>query len=328
MVMDTHIITHIKGRNMKKALLFPGQGSQLVGMGKELAENFAVARAVFDEVDNALSEDLSEIIFSGPQDLLTLTENAQPAIMATSLAALRVLQSEFGFDIKSQAAFAAGHSLGEYSALCAVGVLDLAETARLLRVRGLAMQRCVHDGKGAMAALIGVDYDMVENIVNEAAGDEVCAIANDNAPGQVVISGARMAVERAIIIARDKGARRAIMLEVSAPFHCALMAPATGVMAEALSAAQFNKPLIPVVTNVTAKPENDPLVLRDLLVDQITGMVRWRESMEYLAGQGVIRVLEIGEGKVLSGLMKRIAPEVETMNIGTIADLEAFAKVE
>lgn len=317
-----------KGRDMKKALLFPGQGSQVVGMGKELADNFAVARAVFEEVDSALAEDLSDIIFSGPQDMLTLTENAQPAIMATSIAAFRVMQSEFGFDISKQAAFVAGHSLGEYSALCAAGVLGLAETARLLRVRGVAMQRCVYDGGGAMAALIGIDRDVAEEIAGEAAGEEVCSVANDNAPGQVVISGTRTAIDRAMVIAKDKGAKRAVLLEVSAPFHCALMAPAAGIMADALSAAQFNKPLVPIVTNVTAKAESDPAVLRELLVDQVTGVVRWRESMSYLAEQGVTRVIEVGAGKVLTGLMKRIAPTVEAMNVGTVADLEAFSKVE
>lgn len=324
-----HQEQHItKGRYMKKALLFPGQGSQIVGMGKELADNFAVARKVFDEVNDALSENLSEIMFAGPQDVLTLTENAQPAIMATSIAAFRVLEKEFGFDIKKQAAFVAGHSLGEYSALCAAGVLGLAETARLLRVRGLAMQRCVPAGGGAMAALIGVERDVAEIISSEAAGDEVCSVANDNAPGQVVISGTRSAVERALVIAKDKGAKRALLLEVSAPFHCALMAPAAGVMADALAAAKFSSPLVPVVTNVTAKAESDPAVLRSLLVDQVTGVVRWRESMGYLAKQGVTRVLELGAGKVLSGLMKRIAPEVEAMNLGAVADFEAFSKVE
>ncbi len=313
---------------MKKALLFPGQGSQIVGMGKELADNFAVARSVFEEVDNALSENLSEIMFSGSQDILTMTENAQPAIMATSIAAFRVLEKEFGFDIKKQASFVAGHSLGEYSALCAAGVLGLTETARLLRVRGLSMQRCVPSGGGAMAALLGIERDMAEIIAAEAAGEEVCSVANDNAPGQVVISGTRTAVERALIIAKDKGAKRAMLLEVSAPFHCALMAPAAGVMADALGAAKFSSPLVPVVTNVTAKAESDPERLRDLLVDQVTDVVRWRESMDYLTKQGVTRVLEVGAGKVLSGLMKRIAPEVETMNLGTPADFEAFSKVE
>lgn len=321
-------IKKIKGRNMKKALLFPGQGSQVVGMGKELADNFTVARAVFEEVDYALSENLSEVIFSGPQDMLTLTENAQPAIMATSIAAFRVLQTEFGFDIKTQAAFVAGHSLGEYSALCAVGALGLIETARLLRVRGLAMQRCVHDGSGAMAALIGINRAMAEEVVQQASMDEVCSVANDNSPEQVVISGTRTAVERAVVIAKDKGAKRALMLDVSAPFHCMLMAPASGVMADALAAAQFSKPLVPIVTNVTAKAESDPAVLRGLLIDQVTGVVRWRESMEYLVEQGVNSVIEVGAGKVLSGLMRRIALEVRTINLGTVADFHAFAKVE
>ncbi len=313
---------------MKKALLFPGQGSQIVGMGKELAENFAVARAVFDEVDAALSENLSALMFGGTQEQLTLTENAQPAIMATSIAALRVLESEFGFSVATQSVFVAGHSLGEYSALCAAGALNLSETARLLRVRGLAMQRAVPAGGGAMAALIGVSREVAEEIASEAAHDEVCGVANDNADGQVVISGTKTAIDRAILIAKDKGAKRALLLEVSAPFHCALMAPAAGVMADALSAAQFNAPCVPVVTNVTAKAESDPETLRNLLVEQVTGVVRWRESMEYLARQGVTRVVEIGAGKVLSGLMKRIAPTVETMNLGTPADLQAFAKVE
>jgi len=313
---------------MKKALLFPGQGSQIVGMGKELAENFAAARAVFDEVDSALSQDLSTLIFSGDQATLTLTENAQPAIMATSIAALRVLETEFGFDVAKQSAFVAGHSLGEYSALCAAGVLGLTETARLLRVRGLSMQKAVPAGSGAMAALIGVSREVAEEIANAAAMDEVCSVANDNSDGQIVISGTRTAIERSIGIAKDKGAKRALLLEVSAPFHCALMAPAAGVMADALSAAKFNIPCVPVVTNVTASAVSDPQKLRELLVEQVTGVVRWRESMEYLANQGVTRAVEIGAGKVLSGLMKRNAPNVETINVGTLADLEAFAKVE
>lgn len=316
-----------KGKKMKKALLFPGQGSQVVGMGKELAEKFPVARQVFDEVDAALGEKLSSIIFTGPQEILTLTENAQPAIMATSIAALRVLETEYGFKV-SDAAFVAGHSLGEYSALCAAGALSLTDTARLLRVRGKAMQQAVPAGRGAMAALLGADIEQANEIAHEAAQDGVCSVANDNAPGQVVISGTKAAVERAIEIAKGKGIKRAIMLEVSAPFHCPLMAPAAGIMEDALSAAKFSAPIVPVVANVTAKAESDPAVIRRLLVDQVTGVVRWRESMQYIAGEGVTRVVEIGAGKVLSGLMKRIAPEVESVNIGTPADLEAFTRVE
>lgn len=311
---------------MTVALIFPGQGSQTVGMGKELYDNFAVARAVFDEVDSALSEMLSDVIFSGPQETLTLTQNAQPAIMATSIAALRVLESETGFKV-SDAAFVAGHSLGEYSALCAAGALSLTETARLLRVRGQAMQQAVPAGQGAMAALIGVDSAQAEQIAAEAAGDEVCNVANDNGGGQVVISGARGAVERAVETAKAQGVKRAVMLDVSAPFHCALMAPAAGVMHAALSAASIAAPLVPVVANVTASQERDPAIIRQLLVDQVTGMVRWRESMHYLKAQGVNRTIELGAGKVLSGLMKRIEPEIQTSNFGTLADLEALAKL-
>lgn len=318
----------IKGRHMKKALLFPGQGSQVVGMGLELAQQFPVARAVFDEVDAALGEKLSALIFEGPQEALTLTENAQPAIMATSIAALRVLQTEQGFDVAKQAAYVAGHSLGEYSALCAAGALSLTDTARLLRVRGKAMQAAVPAGRGAMAALIGADYEGAAAVAAEAAQDGICCVANDNAPGQVVISGTKAAIDRAIEIAKAKGIKRAILLEVSAPFHCPLMAMASGVMEEALSAATFHAPVIPVVTNITANAVSDPVALRRLLVDQVTGMVRWRESMMYLQAQGVTRVVEIGAGKVLSGMVKRIAPEIESVNIGTPADLEAFAKVE
>jgi len=317
-----------KGRFMKKALLFPGQGSQSLGMGKELAERFAAARAVFEEVDHALGEKLSAIIFNGPQEALTLTENAQPAIMATSMAALRVLEKETGFKVSAQAAFVAGHSLGEYSALCAAGALSLTDAARLLRVRGKAMQQAVPAGRGAMAALLGVDYALASEIAKEAAGDEVCAVANDNAPGQVVVSGTKAAVERAIEIAKAKGAKRAIMLDVSAPFHCPLMAPAAGIMLDALSAAKISAPCVPLVANVTAKAESDPEIIKRLLVDQVTGMVRWRESVMYLAAEGVTRAVELGNGKVLSGLNKRIAPEMETINVGTPADLEAFVRVE
>ncbi len=311
---------------MKKALLFPGQGSQIVGMGKDLAAQFASAREVFEEVDAALGEKLSAIIFEGPQETLTSTENAQPAIMATSMAVLRVLQKEQGFDVKAQAAFVAGHSLGEYSALCAVGSLSLTDTARLLRLRGKAMQQAVPKGQGAMAALIGADFSQAEEVAKEAAQGDVCSVANDNAAGQVVISGAKAAIDRAIDVAKAKGIKRAILLDVSAPFHCALMAPASGVMAEALAAAAFSAPCVPVVANVTAKAESNPEVLRQLLVDQVTGVVRWRESIEYLWNQGVTCTIEIGAGKVLSGLNKRNAPEMVSMNVGNPQDLEAFIK--
>ncbi len=313
---------------MKKALLFPGQGSQVIGMGLEMANQYAVARQVFEEVDTALNEKLSAVIFHGPQNILTMTENAQPAIMATSIAVMKVLESELGFTVAKDASFVAGHSLGEYSALCAAGALSLTDTARLLRVRGKSMQQAVPVGRGAMAALLGADYAAAEDIAKEAALDEVCCVANDNAPGQVVISGSKTAIERAIEIAKAKGIKRAIMLEVSAPFHCPLMAAASGVMSEALSAAKFSTPSVPVVTNVTAAAESDPEVLKRLLVDQVTGMVRWRESIQYIKAQGVGRVVEIGAGKVLSGLVKRIEAEMETFNVATPADLEAFAKVE
>ena len=313
---------------MKKALLFPGQGSQVIGMGLEMANQFPVARQVFDEVDSALNEKLSAVIFDGPQGILTMTENAQPAIMATSMAVLRVLESELGFTVAKDASFVAGHSLGEYTALCAAGALSLTDTARLLRVRGKSMQQAVPVGRGAMAALLGADYEVANSIAEEAAQDEICCVANDNAPGQVVISGTKTAIDRAIEIAKAKGIKRAILLEVSAPFHCALMAPASGVMSEALSAAKFNAPSVPVVTNVTAKAESDPAILRRLLVDQVTGMVRWRESIQYIKAQGVTRTVEIGAGKVLSGLVKRIEAEMETFNVATPADLTTFAKVE
>ena len=313
---------------MTTALVFPGQGSQVVGMGKALAEQFPAAKQVFDEVDAALSEKLSAVIFEGPQETLTLTENAQPAIFATSLAALRVLETEAGFKVAEQASFVAGHSLGEYSALAAAGALSITDAARLLRVRGKAMQQAVPAGRGAMAALLGVDYDAAAEIAKEAAGEDVCTVANDNAPGQVVVSGTRAAVERAIEIAKAKGAKRAIMLEVSAPFHCPLMAMAAGVMQDALSVARFAKPSVPVITNVTASSQSDPETLRRLLVEQVTAMVRWRESVQFMQALGVTRVIEIGAGKVLGGLIKRIAPEIENMNVGVPADLSAFVSAE
>lgn len=308
---------------MLQAMLFPGQGSQTVGMGKSLCENFAVARAVFDEVDEALSQKLSTLMFEGPGDKLTLTENAQPAIMATSIAALRVLEAETGFNVE-QADFAAGHSLGEYSALAATGALTLTDTARLLKLRGQSMQRAVPKGNGAMAALLGIDYSVAHGIALDASKGEICGIANDNAPGQIVVSGAKGAVERAIELAKEKGANRAMLLEVSAPFHCPLMGPAAGVMSEALSVVEMNKPIIPIITNMTAKPCDDPKELKRLLVDQVTGMVRWRESMQFLASEGVSKAYEFGAGKVLTGLMKRIAAQITVANVGEAADIEAL----
>lgn len=308
---------------MMKALLFPGQGSQAVGMGKALCEQFREARDVFEEVDDALNQPLSSIMFEGPIETLTLTENAQPAIMATSMAALRVLQAECDFRVED-AAFAAGHSLGEYSALAATGALSLGDAARLLKIRGQAMQRAVPNGNGAMAALLGVDYDVAEEIAKLASGSEVCAVANDNASGQVVISGSKAAVDRALEIAKEKGAKRAVLLQVSAPFHCPLMAPASGAMFEALQNVRMQAPCIPIVTNITAAAETSPEILKQLLVDQVTGMVRWRESMEYLVRQNVTEAIEIGGGKVLAGLMKRIAPAITMRNVGEPADVTAL----
>lgn len=311
---------------MKTALIFPGQGSQTVGMGKELAGQFAVAREVFAEVDAALSQKLSDVMFDGPQEQLTLTENAQPAIMAVSIAALRVLQKECGFGAAKEAAFVAGHSLGEYSALCAAGSLSLSDTARLLKLRGQAMQRAVPPGEGAMAALLGADYFLASEIAKEAAQGGACVVANDNAAGQVVISGHKAAVLRAVEIAKSKGVKRAVLLDVSAPFHSPLMQPAAEAMRAALASAEINPPCVPLVANVTAHAESDPETIRRLLVEQVTGVVRWRESVEYMKAQGVTRAIEIGAGKVLSGLIKRIAPEIACVNVGVPADLETFAK--
>ena len=312
---------------MTLALLFPGQGSQSVGMGVALADAFASAREVYAEIDDALGQKLALLMREGPEDQLTLTENAQPALMAVSLAAVRVLKVEFDIDV-SRAALVAGHSLGEYSALCAAGALTLADTARLLKLRGQAMQRAVPVGQGAMASLIGPKTDLALAEAAAKAGSEVgvCVVANDNNAGNIVISGDKAAVDRAIEKAKELGAR-AIPLNVSAPFHCPLMQRAADEMAEALSGATLLGPRVPVVANVTARPETDPETLRRLLVEQVTGRVRWRESMEWMAGDGgITRFAEIGSGKVLTGMAKRIAPDAESMALNTPEDLEAFAK--
>jgi [acyl-carrier-protein] S-malonyltransferase len=312
---------------MSLAFLFPGQGSQAVGMGADLAQAFAPAREVFQEVDEALGQNLSKLMREGPEDQLTLTENAQPALMAVSLAVMRTLEREFGVAVE-RAAFVAGHSLGEYSALAAAGAFSLADAARLLKLRGQAMQRAVPVGAGAMASLIGPKTDVALAEAAAAAGAElgVCVVANDNNQGNVVISGAKAAVDRAIEKAKELGAR-AIPLNVSAPFHCPLMQPAADEMAQALAAAAIQAPRAPVVANVTARPTNDPETIRRLLVEQVTGRVRWRESVLWLAGEGgVTRFAEAGAGKVLSGMVKRIAPDAEAVPLNAPADLEAFAK--
>jgi len=307
-----------------RAFTFPGQGSQTVGMGKELAAAFPEARAVFDEVDAALGQKLSALMFDGPDDTLRLTENAQPALMAVSLAVVRVLASR-GVSLKEHAAYVAGHSLGEYSALCAAGAFTLADTARLLRIRGQAMQQAVPVGQGAMAAILGLDLPTVERAAADASDGEVCAVANDNAPGQVVISGHLAAVTRAIELCKAAGAKRALPLPVSAPFHCALMRPAADAMAEALDRVAMQAPAVPLVANVTARPITDPAEIRRHLVEQVTGMVRWTESVHWLTTEGgVTQLLELGTGKVLSGLAKRIAPEATASSLGAPADIEAF----
>ncbi|MDO5656828.1 MAG: ACP S-malonyltransferase [Paracoccus sp. (in: a-proteobacteria)] len=302
-----------------RAFVFPGQGAQTIGMGRELADAYPAAHDVFNEVDEALGEKLSALIWDGHADELTLTRNAQPALMATSMAAFRAMESE-GINI-AEASFVAGHSLGEYSALCAAGALSLADTARLLRLRGQAMQEAVPVGQGAMAAILGLDFDAVAEIAREAAGDEVCQAANDNDPAQVVISGHAAAVERAAGLARERGAKRALMLPVSAPFHCALMQPAAGAMADALAGVDIQPPAVPLIANVRAEPVIEPGAIRRLLVEQVTGSVRWRESVEFLAGAGVTEYWEIGAGKALSGMIKRIQKDAQTRAIGTPGDI-------
>jgi [acyl-carrier-protein] S-malonyltransferase len=309
---------------MQPAFVFPGQGSQAVGMGKDLAQAFPIARQVFEEVDEALKQKLSKIIFEGPDTDLVLTENAQPALMAVSLAVVRVLETEGGYSLAAKGRFVAGHSLGEYSALAAAGTFSLADAARLLKRRGQAMQQAVPVGKGAMAALLGLDLEAAQKVAKEAAGDDVCSAANDNAPGQVVVSGTKEAVERAAALAPAHGGKRAIMLPVSAPFHCALMAPAADVMADALAAVTMNRPQLPVVNNVTATATDSVYEIRRLLVEQVTGTVRWRECVLFMKQNGVDTLVELGSGKVLSGLAKRIDKDLAGISIGTPADIEKF----
>jgi [acyl-carrier-protein] S-malonyltransferase len=309
---------------MSTALVFPGQGSQAVGMGKKLAEEFAVARSVFEEVDAALAEKLSATMWEGPADKLMLTENAQPALMAVSLAALRVLETEAGLDLPRDAAFVAGHSLGEYSALAAAQALTIADAARLLRTRGRAMQKAVPVGVGAMAALVGTTLDQAKGLAQDAADAGVCAAANDNGGGQVVLSGAKSAVERAVEMAKERGVKRAMILPVSAPFHCSLMQPAADVMAEAFSQVDVRRPRVPLVANVLAKPVSDPATIVRALVQQVTGTVRWRESVLFMAEAGVKIFYEIGAGRVLTGLIKRIAEGAIASPIGTPEDIAAF----
>jgi [acyl-carrier-protein] S-malonyltransferase len=310
---------------MTTAFMFPGQGSQAVGMGRSLAENFPAARAVFEEVDAALSQKLSQLMWEGPEADLTLTENAQPALMAVSMAVIRVLEAEHGITVANTATFVAGHSLGEYSALAAAGSFTLADAARLLKTRGLAMQSATPVGTGAMAALLGLDFTTAAAAAAEAAQGEVCQAANDNSDGQVVVSGTKAAVERCAEIAKAKGAKRAVMLPVSAPFHCALMQPAAEVMAEALAKVAMQAPAVPVVANVGAAPLTDPQAIRASLVAQVTGTVRWRECVAYMASHGVTRFYEIGAGKVLTGLSKKNAPEATAFAINSADDIAAAA---
>jgi [acyl-carrier-protein] S-malonyltransferase len=313
---------------MSKAFIFPGQGSQAVGMGRELAEAFPQARAVLTEVDEALGQNLSLLMFEGPQSELTLTANAQPALLGASLAAVRVLEAEAGLDLVRDANFVAGHSLGEYSALAAAGSLSVGEAAKLLRVRGLAMQEAVPVGAGAMAALLGLDCDAALVIAKRAAGeagnDAICEVANDNGGGQVVVSGTATAVQRAIEIAKEQGARRSILLPVSAPFHCTLMRPAAEAMAAALAPVSIKRPCVPIVSNVLAAPVAEPEEIRNLLVAQVTGAVRWRESIAFMASREISLFVECGAGKVLSGLVKRIAASANGISIGSPADIDLY----
>lgn len=309
-----------------RAFVFPGQGSQSIGMGKDLADASPAAREVFEAVDDALGQDLSGLMFEGDADTLTLTENAQPALMAVSMAVLTVVRDRLGPDLDSLCRFVAGHSLGEYSALTAAGALSLADAARLLKRRGRAMQRAVPVGDGAMAALLGLDPDAAAAVADAAAADTgaICAVANDNADGQVVVSGHKQAVDRAVALAAERGAKRSVLLPVSAPFHCSLMQPAADEMADALADVTIRSPAVPLVSNVLAAPVSEPDRIRDLLVSQVTGKVRWRESMQWLAGQGVTELVEVGAGRVLSGLARRIDRSLTAVPLNAVADIDRF----
>jgi len=311
---------------MTNAFVFPGQGSQAVGMGQGLADAFVPARLVFEEVDDALGQKLTTLMFEGPESDLILTENAQPALMAVSVAVIKVLQEEYGITLSEKATLVAGHSLGEYSALAASGAFSVPDTARLLKRRGQAMQQAVPVGEGAMAALLGLDLEAAQEVADEAANGEVCTCANDNAPGQVVVSGAKAAVERAVEIAGEKGARRAVILPVSAPFHCPLMQPAADAMAEALDGIAIRQPVVPLVANVTAQKVTDPDTIRAQLVEQVTAMVRWRESVLYMNDQGIDTLIEVGAGKVLSGLARRIDRELTGKSLQQPDDFDAIVK--
>lgn len=309
---------------MTRAFVFPGQGSQFIGMGKDLAENFTEAKLTFQEVDDALSQNLSALMFDGDEADLNLTENTQPALMAVSMAVVNVLKGQGNLDLSAHCAFMAGHSLGEYSAITAAEVVSIADTARLLKLRGTSMQKAVPVGVGSMAAILGLDYDAVEKIAADAAQGEICAAANDNSEGQVVVSGHKDAVERAVALASERGARKAVILAVSAPFHCDLMAPAAQAMEPALENTTFNKPIAPIVPNVTAMGEADPEMIKTLLVAQITGTVRWRESVLFMRDHGVTEMVELGAGKVLSGLARRIDRSIACESIGTPEQIESF----
>ena len=303
------------------AFLFPGQGAQAIGMGKDLAENFLVSKNVFEEVNDALGQDLSGLIWNGDIETLTLTENAQPALMATSIAAIKALEAEgIKFD---QASYIAGHSLGEYSALCAAGSLSLTDTAKLLRIRGKAMQDAVPFGLGAMAAILGLDFETVSQITNLSSDDQICQAANDNDPGQVVISGHKNAVDQTIELAKDAGAKRAVLLPVSAPFHCSLMQPAADIMAKALNDIKLEDPIVPLVANVRANEQNNGDMIKDLLIEQVTGSVRWRESIEFMISKGVLEVFEIGAGKALSGMVRRIDREISVNQVFDTSSVHA-----